>query len=52
MALLEKAAGQGHAHAMFTVAGVHKVRNDHEQAVEWFTKAGRCRLNPVFPSMG
>jgi len=47
MALLEKAAGQGHAYAMQKLGRIHHVREEHQQAIEWSTKgaeAGRCRL--------
>jgi TPR repeat protein len=39
-ALLEKAAEQGHAHAMLVLGEWHTERKEHEQALEWFTKAG------------
>jgi len=39
MALLAKAAGQGHAYAMETLGCVHHMREEYEQAV-----VGRCRL--------
>ena len=49
MALLEKAAGQGHAHAMFWLGQTHYKRNEHEQATEWYTKAG-AYTRPLFGS--
>jgi len=44
LALLEKAAGQGHAYAMFTLGGIHHARKEHEQAVEWLTKGAEAGL--------
>jgi len=44
MALMEKAAGQGHAYAMSELACVHKIRNEHERAVEWYTKGAEAGL--------
>ena len=42
MALLEKAAGQGHAYAMNVLGGIHRVRNEHEQAVAWYSKGAEA----------
>jgi hypothetical protein len=47
MALLEKAAGQGHVHATFVLVGIHHARGKYERAVEWCTKVGLYKLNPV-----
>ena len=44
MALLEKAAGQGHVHAMSVLGGIHRVWKEHEQAVAWSTKAAEAGL--------
>ena len=44
MALLEKAAGQGHAYAMFWLGQTHAKWEEHEQAMEWFTKAAETGL--------
>jgi TPR repeat protein len=44
VALLEKAAGQGHVYAMFALGNIHRVRKEHEQAVAWWTKAAQARL--------
>jgi TPR repeat protein len=44
MALIEQAAGQGHAYAMCDVGGVHHVREEYEQAAKWFTKVAEARL--------
>jgi len=44
MALLEKAAGQGHANAMFELGRMHHARKEHVQAVEWFTKGADAGL--------
>jgi len=37
MALLEKAAGQGHVYAMCSLGSVYYQRGEHEAAVRWFT---------------
>jgi TPR repeat protein len=42
MALLEQAAGQGHAYAMHTIGCIHDIRNAHEQAVTWYTKGAEA----------
>jgi len=44
MALLEKAAGQGHAHAMHTMGSIHDTRKEVEQAVAWYTKGAEAGL--------
>jgi len=44
MALLEKAAGQGHAYAMETLAGIHTNSKEHDQAVAWHTKGADAGL--------
>ena len=44
MALLEQAAGQGHAYAMFAVGRIHDVRKEHKQAAEWYTKGAEAGL--------
>jgi len=44
MALLERAAGQGHAYAMYALAAVCGERKEHEQAVGWFRKAAEAGL--------
>ena len=43
-AFLEQATGQGHAHAMCAMGTIHHARNEHEQAVEWFTKGAEAGL--------
>ena len=52
MALLEKAAGQGHAHAMQALGCFHDARNDHEQAAAWFTKAAETGLPKAMFNLG
>ena len=50
VALLEKAAAQGHAYAMDRLGIIHLEREMYERAVEWFTKAAkveRCMLNSI-----
>jgi len=44
VALLEKAAGQGHVYAMQTLGSIHDVRKEYEQAVAWFTKGAEAGL--------
>jgi len=52
MALLEKAAGQGHAYAMYALGDIHDTRKEHEQAVEWFTKGAEAGLPRAMFSLG
>jgi hypothetical protein len=52
MALLEKAAGQGHAWAMFALENVHSKRNEHEQGVKWARKAAEAGLPRAFFTLG
>jgi len=43
-ALLEQAAGQGHAYAMEALGGIHLMRKEHFLAVEWYTKGAEAGL--------
>jgi TPR repeat protein len=52
MALLEKAAGQGHAYAMNTLGHIHRVRSEHVLAVEWFTKGADAGLPRAMYDLG
>jgi len=52
MALLEKAAGQGHAYAMHTMGEILDVRKEHEQALKWFTKAAEAGLPRAMHYLG
>jgi len=52
MALLAKAAGQGHAYAMQELGGIHDARKEHEQAVEWHTKGAVAGLPQAVFSLG
>ena len=52
VALLEKAAGQGHVYAMHTLGSVHFERKEHEQAVAWFTKAAEAGLPEAMFDLG
>jgi TPR repeat protein len=52
MALLEKAAGQGHVHAMYAVGSIHYLWKEHEQAVAWSTKAAEAGLPEAMFSLG
>ena len=52
MALLEQAAGQGHAYAMYALASIHFAREERALAMEWFSQgaeAGAC-TRPLFGS--
>jgi len=51
-ALLEKAAGQGHAYAMYTLGNIHALRNEDEEAVEWYTKGAEAGLPRAMCSLG
>ena len=44
MALLENAAGQGHAYAMNKLGSIHDGRMKYERAVHWFTKGAEAGL--------
>jgi len=44
VAFLEKAAGQGHTHAMHMLGELHRLRREHEQAVGWFTMGAEAGL--------
>jgi len=52
MALLEQAAGQGHAHAMHALGIIHHTRNEHEQAVKWYTKGAEAGLPKAMFNLG
>jgi len=52
MALLEKAAKQGHAYAMLTLGSIHRERKDYEQAVKWVSKGADARLPTAMFSLG
>jgi len=52
MALLEKAAGQGHAYAMKVLGSIHSARDEHEQAVGWFTKGAEAGLPGAMFALG
>jgi len=52
VALLEKAAGQGHAYAMSTLGSIHHVRNEHVLAVEWYAKGAEAGLPEAMYMLG
>jgi TPR repeat protein len=52
MALLERAAGQGHTYAVEALAHIHRERKEHEQAVEWFTKGAEAGLPRAMYQLG
>jgi len=51
-ALLEKAAGQGHAYAMQWLGKIHRERKELEQAVQWFTKGAEAGLPNAMYHLG
>ena len=52
MALLEKAAGQGHAYAMDTLRDIHDTRNEYEQAVKWAAMGAEAGLPGAMHNFG
>jgi len=52
MALLEKAAGQGHVHAMSALGDMLFVRKDFTQAVQWLTEAAEAGLPIAMFNLG
>ena len=52
MALLEKAAEQGHVYAIQTLGSIHRVRSEYEQAIGWFTRAAEAGLPKAMFSLG
>ena len=52
IALLEKAAGQGHAYAMVRLGQLYYSRKEHERAVEWYTKGTEAGLPYAMFNLG
>jgi len=52
MALLEKAAGQGHAYAMDALGCIHDDWKEHEHAVAWYTKGAEAGLPSSMFNLG
>jgi len=52
MALMEQAAGQGHAYAMHCLGTIHHVRGQHVLALEWYTKSAEAGLPDAMLSLG
>jgi TPR repeat protein len=52
MALMEKAAEQGHVYAMDALADLHGMWKEHEQAVEWYTKGAAAGLPKAMFGLG
>jgi len=52
MALMEKAAGQGHAYAMCSLGNIHQSRKEDTLAVEWYTKAAEAGLPRAMYMLG
>jgi TPR repeat protein len=52
VALLEKAAGQGHVYAMASLGGFHNERKEYVLAVEWHTKAAEAGLPAAMFNLG
>ena len=49
---MEKAAGQGHAYAMYALGHIHSEWKEHEQAVEWLTKGAEAGLPKAMYNVG
>ena len=52
MALLEKAAGQGHAYATMTLGGIYHERKEHEQAMKWHTMGAEAGFPRAMFNLG
>jgi len=52
VALLQKAAGQGHVYAVYELGTIHLVRKEYEQAVEWLTKGAEAGLPKAMFDLG
>jgi len=52
MALLEKAAGQGHAYAMLMLANMHQVKKEYDRALHWYTKGAETGLPKAMFALG
>jgi hypothetical protein len=52
MALLEKAAGQGHAYAMLMLANFLFVKKEYERAAHWYTKGAETGLPKAMFALG
>ena len=52
MALLEKAAGQGHAYAMYALGSLHDSRKEYEQGVLWYSKGAEAWLPKAMFAVG
>jgi TPR repeat protein len=52
VALLEAAAGQGHAYAAHVLGDIHQVRKEYEQALQWYTKAAEAGLPKAMFGLG
>jgi len=52
MALLEKAAGQGHAYAMIVMGSILSARKEYEQTVKWLTKGAEAGCPAAMYSLG
>ena len=52
MALLEKAARQGHMHAAVALGDFHHARGECAQAVEWFTQCAEAGVPRAMFSLG
>ena len=52
MALMEKAAGQGHAYAMHALERIQYTWKEYEQAVKWATKGAEAGLSRAMYNVG
>ena len=49
---MEKAAGQGHAYAMYELGSMYCVRKEYEEAVAWLTKGAEAGLPQAMYALG
>jgi len=52
IALLEQAAGQGHAYAMYMLGDIYRKRKELEKTVRWFTKGAEAGLPTAMYQLG
>jgi len=52
MALLEKAAEQGHVYAMYNLGAIRREMNELEQTVKWFTMGAEAGLPRAMHGLG
>jgi TPR repeat protein len=52
MALLEKAAGQGHVYAMISLRDIHHNRKEYSQVLEWIRMGAEIGLPTAMFDLG